>query len=149
MSYHNTDTFKNYSGDIIELEVLFQYPTYITVLTGYPTRSRNTRLINSALETAREKLWNCNSPFLITPVERSLNIPIERWSQPGEEFEPITLPAFTCLATFNSTNRLLDSDYSVLHVVWFQSHFAMPIEPEIVTAISAIDWSIYGTACYF
>lgn len=131
--------------------MLFQYDTYLSNLTGYPTRKSNAKNISRALNYAKEKLWGCEKPYLIVPVEYRLEIPRNKWISLTEEHEPTKLPAFTCCGTFSSSQkaRASDSHYSELSVVWYQDTMALPIASEIIDTIYNIDWSLHAQDCYF
>ncbi|MDX8129566.1 hypothetical protein QLH52_19855 [Methylomonas sp. OY6] len=141
----------NLSSAVIQLEVLYQYKTYLSVLTGHPTHSQNERLVEKAINYAKEKLWCCENPYLITPVESVIDISHNSKLCSNENQHYKRLPFVTCCATFSSSNKGANNrgDYSQIHIVWFQDHFALPIADDVLNDIRAIDWSGVATPCYF
>lgn len=139
------------SGATIQLHVLFEHYTYAGLMDGLPTRRLNKTLVESALISAREKLWLDAEPYLIPPLEASLGLPEADWVVPLEEFEPVRLPEVTCLATFESTTPARDpkADMSSLTIVWFQEELALPIDPGVVERIRAIDWRSHAKDGYY
>jgi hypothetical protein len=140
-------TYKLDSGQEIHLDCLFQYPTYGGMLEGLPTRRKNARLVQRALEYAAEKLWDGGTPHLLVPRETKLDISRERWPIPHEDCEPVRIPPVTCLATFASLTwaRDPDADCSSLRVVWFQDAFGPPADREVLRQLRAIDWPALAT----
>jgi hypothetical protein len=138
-------------GVYIHLDSLFQYPTYVSLLEGLPTRRLNKKVIGEAIIYAEEKLWLGGSPCLIQPVETPSGIPKADWFLHEEENEPATIPAVTCLASFQSfaPARALEADCSSLKIVWFQNEFAMPIDQAVLQRIRAIDWGAVAKDGYW
>jgi hypothetical protein len=139
------------NGVNIQLDVIYQYKTYLSVLTGNPTRSQNQRLIEKSINYAKEKLWCCENPYLINPIETKEDILHNDESYPNKNQQHLRLPFVTCCATFSSPNKGPDNtgDYSEIHVVWFQDNFALPINDNVLSEICAIDWNRSAIPCYF
>lgn len=128
------------SGDEIELDVIYQFKTYLCVLTGRPTQSQAQKLINNAKNHAIQKLSNCENPCLIDPFKEQ-----------GECRESFRLPSVTCCATFSSSSKnfATECDYLELHFVWFQESFALPISDFVLAEIRSINLPAVAVPCHF
>ena len=123
----------------IRMQELTQSRTYQGLLMGLPTMEGNRRLLDSLPARHRE----CGQPaHVIKPVEKLMPYSKES-GEPYPFGTPARLPPILCVARFTSMQpaRNTTADGSGLMVVWFQSHFAFPIEEEAVKAIQAIDWA--------
>src|SRR5262249_22290579 len=78
-----------------------------------------------------------NAVYLVTPVER----PIPGRDEPSPWGSPAALPRVTCIGRFRS-EPIVESPgcYSELTIIWFQSDFALPIEPSVLKEIARLDW---------
>lgn len=120
------------SGRTLRLHVLDQHAIYSGLLEGIPTDRLNERIVNYAIEQAREK-WKLE-PYLIEPVATPIKI-----SRPYPFGEPMKLPRICCKAFFSSSGD--DPVHSFdLPIIWFQEDFAFPIEPDIEEMITQLDW---------
>ena len=123
----------------IRLLALQQSRTYAGLLEGLPT----TKLNQSLLADLPAQHRNYGRPaHVIKPVEEL--IPYS--DQSGEPYPfgtPARLPFILCVAQFESFQpaRDMDAHASGLAVVWFQHHFAFPIDEDMVKAVQAIDWT--------
>jgi hypothetical protein len=121
----------------IELIALNQSLVYAGLLEGVPHEEMNQRLIEGALRDAKKEFGEAE-PFLISPKQTTLDI--------GREYpfgKPATIPGVRCIAYFLCTwptplGRA--GDYSSMTIVWFQDQFALPIDPEVLDQIRAVDW---------
>lgn len=129
-----------HSGRTIRLRTLFQYGTYYGLLAGYPHRKCNEVRQRAAIQYAKSTPIGVSfeEPFLIVPAEEPIEV--EESIRQRLPYEPAAMPTTTCIGEFNSGARNSVEDFSCLVMVWFQDEFAMPIAPEVVTQIQAIDW---------
>ncbi|HEY7375329.1 MAG TPA: hypothetical protein VIF57_24430 [Polyangia bacterium] len=123
------------SGRAIQLFSLKQWDEYAWVLEGLPTRERNDAALARLVAEAQQE--DGHDPFLIVPVQKP--IAYEGRYPFGE---PAALPEIGCIGRFRSLGpaRDLGADYSALTVIWFQEHYAFPIDAEVERAIVAVDW---------
>jgi hypothetical protein len=131
------------TGRSIYLETIFQYKTYSGLMEGFPTKSTNAEIVNSAQLYAIEKLWGGDSAYLIETKQVSMNIPKERWFTPNDEDEPMKLPPICCLGSFYCSQPAQDTNagFSTMKIVWFQDNFAMPIDTKVIVKIQDVDWN--------
>jgi hypothetical protein len=121
----------------VRLITLHQSLTYAGLVEGVPTDRLNRRLIDSAVRDAKEVFGHAE-PFLFRPEQTPFDI--------GRKYpfgEPATIPAVRCIAYFEClfpTPKGQDADYSCMTMVWFQDEFAMPIDPDVLNKIRAVDW---------
>ena len=127
------------SGRQIDLRELRQAATNEGWLAGYPNAADNQRELERLAREHRDNPYP-GPPYLIEPV-----------ATPGDGLgfvnprrgAPSYLPAVTCVARFTSSQPARDelAHFSGLIVIWFQSEFALPIDPLIRTAIEQMDWN--------
>ncbi len=82
-----------------------------------------------------EDLFDCTTPYLFQ-YPKSNN----SW----EEYAPKT----QCIARFESNviqQKKLQYDYSEGVIIWFQDHFALPIQADILEQIQKLNWNKIGT----
>lgn len=123
----------------IRLLALQQSRTYAGLLEGLPTTEINQGLLADL--PAKHRDYG-RPAHVIKPVEEL--IPYS--DQSGEPYPfgtPARLPPILCAAQFESFQpaRDMEAHASGLTVVWFQRHFAFPIDEDVVKAIQAIDWA--------
>ncbi len=130
------------SGRRIYLRELRQYGTYEGLLEGLPTAERNREQVERLVLEYTGKPYAAK-PYLIRPVET----PVE-YHRPGRYpfGTPSALPQITCIGRFDSLHaaRNKGSDLSGLVVLWFQQHFAFPIDHAAFVGIHAIDWEAHA-----
>jgi hypothetical protein len=122
----------------IRLLELRQSYTYEGLLMGLPTTENNRKRLDSLAAAHRHY---GRPAHLIEPAEE----PIAYGDTTGKPYPlgtPARLPPILCVARFESTQPARDTtaDGSGLAVVWFQRHFAFPIDEDVVKVIKAIDW---------
>jgi len=135
------------SGRVVQLEELNQRFTYEGLQGGVPTSKMNQEIIERALNRAVSPFLK-EGPLLIQPVEvaieaSDLELESPKWKWKREDSgEPARIPDILCEGRFESSSPVHDTsqDGSSLVIVWFQNAFALPIDPEIVEQIKAIDW---------
>jgi hypothetical protein len=129
------------SGREIHLRYLRQWHPYEGMLEGLPTRQWNRKIIE---EIVAEQTTPHAKPFLINPEEKPLEY-IEGRKYPFGD--PAALPGVACVARFLSFSpaRNRDCFVSELLVIWFQHEFALPIDPQVVEHLQAIDWETLAT----
>jgi hypothetical protein len=54
------------------------------------------------------------------------------------------LPAITTAARFDSTPVGSDGSSSSLVLVWFQMHWGLPTDPELLDAIASVNWNVHA-----
>jgi hypothetical protein len=134
-------TFELVTGRTIELLAIDQSPTYEGLLLGIPTRETNQsdmdRLVVRYIQPG-----GYGVPLLLEPEQRPIDV--SRRVPPAGT--PAALPAITCIARFMS-DKLQGGDdiWSVLRVIWFQDHFAFPIEERALLQIAEMDWETHAT----
>ena len=130
---HPSITLK--SGIIISLVRLNQYRTYEGLIEGIPTKEMNDRLIDAALEAAKEP--NRRNAKLLPPIYRKIEL-----SRPYPFGDPVSLPRVTCIGRWQSPfgQRGAFDGWGEMTLVWYQDDFALPIDPTIITAISELNW---------
>jgi uncharacterized protein (TIGR02996 family) len=128
------------TGRMIYLEDLRQSGFYAGLLEGLPTREMNRERIERILAEERNRPY-ANEPYLIQPIET----PIVRDS-PYRFGEPASIPGIACVGGFQSPQVARDETMhaSYLVVVWFQDEFALPIEPDALDQLQAIDWQRFA-----
>lgn len=135
------------SGRVVQLEELNQRFTYEGLQGGVPTTKMNQEIIERAVKRAMSSFLK-EGPLVIQPVEVAVELsdldldsPRWKWKRDGSG-EPARIPDILCEGRFESTSPIHDTsqDGSSLIIVWFQSYFALPIDPAIVEQIKAIDW---------
>ena len=130
------------SGRIITLHSLNQRPTYDGVLEGYQNKQHNDEFVERCRRHAIQ--MHGSHVVVIDPVRRPEVHPFYR---PGNPWGPPEyLPALTCQALFES--RPIGNEpavCSLLHIIWFQEKFALPIDLVVVESISKVNWDAIAT----
>lgn len=121
-------------GRQIHLDQIFQYHTYSGLLEGQPDPELNGKLIARAVEYCSSRLFSPTRPFVVPPPRISLG------SHNGKSEERI--PYIACLGHFTSYAPARDPhhDGSSLSVVWFQEHYAPPIDAVTLDQLKAVNW---------
>jgi hypothetical protein len=115
-------------GVTVTLRKLYQSYTYEGVLAGLPTKSWSDRRLAEALDLARSQpILGIGEPVLIEPKIKLVQADYLPEPSPF-------LPEITCIGLF------WVSYIEVLTVVWFQNEMAMPIDPDVLKSIKALDW---------
>lgn len=135
------------SGRVVQLEELNQRFTYEGLQGGVPTRKMNQEIIERAIARAVSPFLK-EGPLVIQPVEVAVEVSEQemespRWKWKREDSgDPARIPDILCEGRFESSSPVRDTsqDGSSLVIVWFQSAFALPIDPAIVEQIKAVDW---------
>jgi hypothetical protein len=122
-------------GRTIRLEALRQWPTNGGWLEGGPSAAWNQRMVERTEKEAAEGALD-GRVLTIPPAE------IRKINHPNPRFNIEAYPDVTCVGVFHSsTARDPTADGSILTLIWFQDLMALPIAPEVVEAIRAIDWN--------
>ena len=123
------------NGRSIRLSALHQTPTYYGLLEGLPTDRMNDAILQSVLLEAK-KLTHSRKAHLIAPIRTPTFI---REDYPFGK--PERLPSIQCIGLFQS--EIIKTNiggYSEIALGWFQQCFALPIEPEPLKQLLALDW---------
>jgi hypothetical protein len=83
------------------------------------------------------------APHLLAPAGRDFpRIPGDMIRRGLPQHVQGWLPKVTCIATFKdiAPARDLTEHFSVLTVVWFQEHYALPIQERSFRGLVALDW---------
>src|SRR5262249_20215418 len=114
-----------------------QVLTYEGLLEGVPTTTINKRHMDGLVAEQRKKRRD-NAVYLVTPVETPIDLGV---SAPRSFGPPARLPGVTCVGSFRSA-PIVESPgcFSELTIIWFQSDFAMPIDPTVLEEITRLDW---------
>jgi len=124
------------TGRELGLQALTQQLTYEGLLEGLPTTRINKSQMDRLVAEQRAKV---NPVYLVAPIETPIDL------GPGRSYpfgSPATLPEVTCIGRFRSEpfGERDPGCYSELTIIWFQSEFAMPIEPSVLEEIASLDW---------
>jgi hypothetical protein len=127
------------AGRELRLQELSQRLTYEGLLEGLPTTEANRAQLDRLVAEQRAKKRSMNPVYLVAPVETPIDL------GPGTTYpfgSPATLPEVICIGRLQSEpiGERDPSLYSELTIIWFQSEFAMPIEPSVLEQIGKLDW---------
>lgn len=137
----NDTDFTIASGRTIRLLAIDQYCTYEGLLLGVPTWEMNQEKMDR-LRAAYVLPGGYGVPLLLEPEQQ----PVEVSDRRHMLGTPARLPSVTCIARFNSGGQQgTDDIWSVLRVIWFQDHFAFPIEDRALRQIAEIDWETHAS----
>jgi hypothetical protein len=120
---------------------LHQRRTYDGLLIGYPYPEMNNRRVQETLDRAYRDYPIFGTPLLIEPVRTSMP------KHPSDIMAHKEIPVVTCVAVFES-NELGEPDSdpcSSRVIVWYQNQFALPIDPDVQSAIELFDWDSMAT----
>lgn len=118
-------------GVEIFITSLTQTRTYSGMLEGFPNECFNRSLIQRTMEDLRKKHGG-----YVHLIEPSMTLCPEQGHAGKEPW--LELPAIKCIAQFDS--RSIGDFGSRLTVLWYQSHFVMPIEPSVLQQLQTLDW---------
>jgi uncharacterized protein (TIGR02996 family) len=126
------------SGRRVSLRSLRQFRIYEGLLEGLPTTRMNQQIIERLMAEERDRLAG-EEPYLIRAVEKPIDYARER---PYPFGQPAELPPIGCVGRFHSFQpaRSPQRDCSELVVIWFQSVFALPVDPLVCEQLLVIDW---------
>ena len=126
-------------GTTIGLLALDQWLTYGGLLEGLPTSEMNERLIRNAVQDARDR-W-ASSVHLIEPQETRIDT-----SRSYPFGIPASIPVITCVSHWSGPGCSRGDEYgqTELTLVWYQPEFALPIDEEILSEITALDWEAHA-----
>ncbi len=141
-------------GREVALFRLYQRYTYEGVLAGQQDAERNSNICQEAIAHARARPWlSAYAPVTLIPpkIERKQAqlTPkfMRQWERmTGSHVSPPLyipeLPRVICFGCFASdVIKLRPDDFgSHLCIIWFQSRFALPIEPEVEREIKGVAW---------
>ena len=116
----------------IYIKSLTQTQVYGGMLEGYPNQRVNEGIVNKAIGDL-QKRYDAHVHYIeppMTPRPEKSNFGDEPW---------LELPAVQCIAQFGS--RSVGEFGSRLALLWFQPHFAMPIDTYVLSKIHALDWA--------
>ncbi len=123
------------NGRSIHLIALHQTRAYERLLEGLPTDRMNDGILQGVLESAKE-ITCSRMAHLISPTRTPVKI--------GRDYpfgKPESLPGIKCIGLFKSYGTICgEGGHSEIALVWFQYCFALPIEPEPLKQLLALDW---------
>lgn len=144
------------SGRVINMQTIYQGLAYSYVLEGIPYGPDYQRTVNLHLKWAQDR-YPDRRIVVLEPRLRPLGIAevelqrLRTLSQSKESDvpgraginypEPVSIGSVCCRALFES--KPINGDVymlSQLMVLWFQDGFAMPIDPQVIEQIQALDW---------
>lgn len=113
-----------------------QVRTYEGLLEGFPTKEMNQRRIQHFKQEA-ERFCGTSYIHLIEPIETPIH-----YDGKYPFGEPAQLPSIVCIVEvgYYKAFRDMEKDYSRLGIVFFQNHFAFPIDTEILEKIKQIPY---------
>lgn len=134
-------TYPSADGFHFTLTSISQTQTYSGMLEGLPTVEGNQRLLDGL---SSMNVGPYDLPPLVLPARRT-SIEWDR-EKPYPFGTPSALPPVQIDSIFSSTQEVkLDParypGYSALRVIWFQHEWALPIAPEIVEQLKALQWA--------
>lgn len=135
-------------GREVILQALDQSMTYAGQLEGVPSGRTNDWHLGNLLQRAKAHCYEGAAPHLISPARRDyLRVPGDMVGRGLPRHVPEWLPEVTCIATFKHSAPVRDpaKHLSVLTVVWFQDHYALPIQERSFRELVAIDWDAIAT----
>ena len=143
-------------GTTILLNALDQYLTYGGLLVGVPDERINSQRVERARSDALARFGDSCNPHVIEPalipfkVERqTYAVSSAAAAEPrgkveevsGQRFPHVTCIArFRCPATIDPERNEGFFSYSMATLVWFQDTFAMPIAPDVLALMRALEW---------
>lgn len=166
--FYKGPAFTLEDGREINIKSINQCLAYDHVLEGIPYGPNYSFTVNLHFRWARER-YPSRKIKLLKPRLRPLAIPEDelnelrsRWVKSNEirtKFseghqlssyeimesewpEPVCIGSVCCRALFES--KPIDDEAGMLSeliVIWFQDGFAMPIDPDVIEQIKAIDWN--------
>jgi hypothetical protein len=131
------------NGREIVLTRIQQHQTYGGMLCGLPRDPEGK--VSRAIEEARE--WS--GDFSVLPIVIPATIlhgvrqtPSDPQFAHVEPTEWSMLPQVTTYAQFHSTNTALDIDErgTFALLVWWQSHFGIPVDNDLLARLQSLDW---------
>lgn len=123
------------------LKSLTQYRTYSGTTDVLPTKKLNDRIIQLTMEKAsrfRVEVYTIQPK--LTPLAYN-----------GGLSQIFILPRITCIAKLVYPEPIQDrnKDFSALTLIWYQNHYAFPIDSHILYAIKNMPWDdLSGEYCY-
>ncbi len=135
------------TGREVILTRLRQQHTYDGLLEGLPNSEMNDREIEATLADARSWCLEGAQPLLIPPERRDfLRVPGDMSSSRSRRRTPEWLPMVSSIGTFRSSPARDPAMHaSTLTVAWFQSEFGLPIGPNVIAALAALDWDAHAS----
>jgi hypothetical protein len=126
-------------GTTIGLRALDQWLTYGGLLEGLPTSEMNERLVRSDVQDASDR-W-ASPVHLIEPQETRMEM-----SGRYPFGAPASIPGITCVSHWSGPGCSRGDEYgrTDLTLVWYQPDFALPIDEEILSEITALDWEAHA-----
>lgn len=111
-------------GETVSIVAMHQWPTYVALYAGTPTAEHNDNFISAARKRAAHYTGR-EDAHVISPPRRKA----------PTEFEPHAeyLPPVTCAVSLEAFEKGLT-------VVWFQDHYALPIDEGAAAALRALDF---------
>lgn len=121
----------------VRIEKIKQFYTYQNILEGVPSEEDNEEIVRRAIRSL-QTFTGLDHVHAIKPV--MIPIPLDIRMRCDRVIE--TLPKICCMIKVNHDRpyKDLNMDYSALGILWFQSQFAMPIDPIILLRIKEINF---------
>ena len=126
--------FKNLFN--VEIKKIYQFNTYYGwSMGGEPSEETHEEIIESAKVKAKS-IFGIPNVYLIDPVMSLNNV----YRQKVHDYP--AFPKKTCIALLEHYESMHDEnrDNSILTLVWFQNHFAFPIQQNILDTVSELNW---------
>jgi hypothetical protein len=133
------------SGRVLTMTSLVQRPTYSGMTEGLPTRKYNDGKVNYDHDS---ETYVLHAPRLYGNFSQMLP-PDSPLARKCAENPYEMLPGVTCIARMTSKlpepvvkiKKVIEPPAaSCLTLVWFQNFWAMPIAPEVMKKLKAMDW---------
>ena len=121
------DPIKLANGVTVQLTTLQQDAHYEGLLEGLPTREMNAKKLDALKRSGAHLVWAPET--LIAWTEE----------RPYPFGVPAQLPPVRCIATVGTSDGPLH--VRLARLVWFQSDWAFPIDPDVLSALGSIDWA--------
>ena len=131
----------------IVLKKIYQEKTYMGLLAGYPNSMINRAYMERAYTYAKKSML-AESITTIAPKIKKIELD-ERARKRYRN--PESLPAYCCIAEFWSNGLNSDDNgyTSILHIIWYQDEFALPMDDAILTEIKLLDWEVLAVNLEF
>jgi hypothetical protein len=134
------------SGRVLVMSSLVQRPTYSGMKEGLPTRKYNDGKVNYEHDS---ETYVLHAPRLFGDFIGMLP-PDSPLARKCAEDPYEMLPGVTCIARMQSKPVRVEKGSkapvsSWLTLVWFQNDWAMPIAPEVMEKLQALDWDAHAS----
>lgn len=125
----------------VTVKSLYQWETYQNLACGIPTANLNAVIMNSDQEQA-QKFFGRETVYLVEPYQEPITLDkrlidqyLDRYSYLAES-APGRLPAIACVASLSDPREC-----TALTLLWYQSTYALPIDPQVEAQLLTVPWS--------